>query len=138
MAWTREQRRKIYDRTSGYCHLCHRKMSFTNYGSFGERGAWEVEHSIARANGGTNHGNNLFGAHISCNRAKCDGSTRAARAAYGKTRAPLCKEARDGRRAEHALTGAGAGALVGLIFGGAGAVIGALLGGVAGASIEVR
>src|SRR5882762_4329160 len=118
MGWSKAELRRVYDRTRGYCHLCHKKMCFTNYGQFGERGAWEVEHSIARANGGTDHGNNLFGAHVSCNRAKCDGSTRAARAANGHSRAPLCKEAREEKQTENALVGAGAGALVGLMFGG--------------------
>lgn len=33
----------IYDRTSGYCHLCGKKLAFTNYARFGERGAWEIE-----------------------------------------------------------------------------------------------
>jgi len=78
MAWSPQELRSIYNRTCGNCHLCHRKMYLTNYGKFGERGAWEVEHSVARARGGTDHGNNLYGAHISCNREKRDGSTRAA------------------------------------------------------------
>lgn len=65
-----EELKDIYDRTSGYCHLCHRKMSLSNYGRPGARGAWEIEHSRPRVKGGTDHGNNLYGAHIKCNRAK--------------------------------------------------------------------
>jgi hypothetical protein len=38
----------IYDRTSGYCHIFHRKLVFTNYGIVGAKGAWEVEHSGPR------------------------------------------------------------------------------------------
>jgi 5-methylcytosine-specific restriction endonuclease McrA len=36
----------------------------------GERGVWEVEHSVARAKCGSNHGNNLYAACITCNRSK--------------------------------------------------------------------
>jgi len=75
--------RRIYDRTSGYCHICKRKMSFTNYGMARKKGAWEVEHSVPRAKGGTDHGNNLFGAHITCNREKSDFTTQTARSWHG-------------------------------------------------------
>ena len=47
----------IYDRTSGYCQICHRKVYFNNYGVLGARGAWEIEHSRPQALGGTHHGN---------------------------------------------------------------------------------
>ena len=38
---------------------------YVNRGEFGERGAWEVDHSKALANGGTDRLNNLLPAHIS-------------------------------------------------------------------------
>jgi hypothetical protein len=57
MAYTSEQLNRIYDRTSGYCHICCKKLSFKHYGRYGERGAWHAEHSRPRARGGTNHGN---------------------------------------------------------------------------------
>ena len=141
MAWSPQELRSIYNRTCGNCHLCHRKMYLTNYGKFGERGAWEVEHSVARARGGTDHGNNLYGAHISCNREKRDGSTRAARARNGLTRAPLSREARADARTENTVLGVGAGALaLGLLtaFNPFAAVIGAVIGGIAGNSVEVK
>lgn len=47
MPYSRSQLRRIYDRTSGYCHLCHKKLAFTNYGRYGAKGVWEVEHSNA-------------------------------------------------------------------------------------------
>ncbi|HZW06078.1 MAG TPA: HNH endonuclease, partial [Phycisphaerales bacterium] len=67
MAWTREQLTAIYDRTSGYCHLCGKKLALTNYAAHGHKGAWEVEHSVPRACGGSDRLNNLYAAHISCN-----------------------------------------------------------------------
>ncbi len=30
---------RIYDRTSGYCHICSKKLSFTNYNRPGSKGA---------------------------------------------------------------------------------------------------
>ena len=94
MAYSRNQLRRIYDRTSGYCHICHSKLAFTNYGRYGAKGAWEVEHSNARARGGSNRLNNLYAAHVTCNRSKQDLSTRTARARNGKSRAPFSKSAR--------------------------------------------
>jgi hypothetical protein len=50
----------IYDRTTGRCHLCGKRLAFHNYGCHGTRGAWHIEHSVPRANGGTDHVNNLY------------------------------------------------------------------------------
>ena len=63
-------RRCPIDRTSGYCHICHRKLAFTKYGIVGAKGACEVEHSRPQALGGTHHSNNKYAACISCNREK--------------------------------------------------------------------
>ena len=52
--------RRIYDKTTGRCHICGKRLSLANYGLLGERGAWEVEHSNPRAKGGRDHMNNLF------------------------------------------------------------------------------
>jgi len=57
----------IYDKTGGYCHLCDKKLSFTNHGKHGAKGAWHVDHSKPKAKGGTNHMNNLFPSCIPCN-----------------------------------------------------------------------
>jgi hypothetical protein len=52
MAYTDERLNRIYDRTNGYCHICHKKLSFVNYAQYGWRGAWEVDHSKPKAKGG--------------------------------------------------------------------------------------
>ncbi|MGH7298189.1 MAG: HNH endonuclease, partial [Polyangiaceae bacterium] len=70
MRYSKTERRAIYDRTSGKCHLCGSKRAFKNYGTQGARGAWTVDHSMARAAGDTDHGNNLYVACISCNSSK--------------------------------------------------------------------
>lgn len=109
MRFSNDDLNGIYDRTDGDCHICGRRLSFTNYGQFGSRGAWEVEHSVARARGGTNRRNNLYPACIPCNRAKRDGTTRSARARYGRTTAPLSAPKKLERRKSNAIKGAGIG-----------------------------
>lgn len=123
-----ETLRKIYDRTSGYCHICGKKLSWANYARPRRKGAWEVEHSVPRAKGGTDHLNNLFAACVECNRGKRDITTRAARGWHGRTRAPLSREQRGKARTFNAIAGGIAGGLVGMIFGPVGVAIGAALG----------
>lgn len=124
--------RAIYDRTEGQCHICRKRLSFRNYGLFGKRGAWEIEHSVAQARGGTHHGNNLFAACISCNRGKGDCSSRTARRQHGFQCAPY--SARNKKR--NAAIGAGIGSLALFLvppqFRIAAAVIGAVTGAIAG------
>ena len=139
MAYTRTELKEIYDRTSGYCHICHRKMSFTNYGRPGQKGAWEIEHSVPRSKGGTDHGNNLFGAHITCNREKSNYTTQTARRWHGTSRAPLSRKKNQQARASNTAGGALIGGLVGLAGGGpVGAVLGALGGAAIGNSIKTK
>lgn len=76
MAWTNDELNDIYDKNGGYCWHCDKKLSFTNYGKPGEKGAWEVDHSIPRVRGGTHHFNNLVPACIECNRSKQDLTSR--------------------------------------------------------------
>ncbi len=139
MAYTRAELKNIYDRTSGYCHICHRKMSFTNYGRQGQKGAWEIEHSVPRSKGGTDHGNNLLGAHITCNREKSNYTTQTARRWHGTSRAPLSRKKNQQARASNTAGGALIGGLVGLAGGGPiGAVLGALGGAAIGNSIKPK
>jgi len=126
--YTDEELSRIYDRTSGYCHLCWRKLAFTNYNKPGRRGAWEVEHSNARANGGSDRLANLYPAHITCNRSKQARSTRSARAEYGYRSAPLSAEARKKAKVRNALTGGALGALAGALVGPGWPFVGAAIG----------
>ena len=128
MAYSDEQLERTYDRTGGYCHLCHKKLSYKNYAQYGERGAWEVEHSKPIARGGTSHGNNLFAACISCNRSKRAGSSRTARSRSGQSRAPYSRSKVNAKRGNNQLGGAITGGIIGSRFGPGGTVVGALLG----------
>ena len=126
----------IYDRTGGHCHLCHKKLAFKNYALFGQRGAWEIEHSVPRVLGGTNRLGNLYPACISCNRQKQHLSTRTARRWNGQTRAPLSADRRLQLKNENTWTGAGLGFLLGAPLGGVGALLGPIIGGYLGRSVK--
>lgn len=133
MRYSDEQLEDIFDRTDGYCHICGGKLCFSNYGQWGERGAWEVEHSNPQCNGGSNRLCNLYAAHISCNREKGVVSTRSARARNGFSKAPLSKKKKKQIRSRNrwgwgaagAFSGAAVGGPVGFVVGG---VLGALFG----------
>jgi len=129
MRYSDEKLELIFDRTSGNCHICCGKLAFCNYGIRGSRGAWNVEHSKPQALGGTDHLNNLFAAHIGCNEAKRIGTTRRARAANGRTRAPYSVSKRQQKRRENAVRGGiVAGMAGGAMLGAPGIILGGLLG----------
>src|SRR5262245_60556375 len=128
MTYTKRELDRIYDRTSGYCHICHKKLSRKNYAHFGERGAWEVDHSNPKANGGGNHGNNYFAACISCNRSKRMTGTVTARKWNGKARAPICRQKRKDAKFKNGVVGAVIGGICGAPFGPGGAVLGGFIG----------
>ncbi len=134
MAFTKEQLDKIYNRTSGYCHICHKKLAFKNYGVFGARAAWEVEHSNPQIKGGTHHPNNLYPACISCNRSKGDSSTASVRAKNGKTCAPLSVGQREKAKTENSVLGGVVGAILGVVAGPAGLILGTIFGAALGYS----
>lgn len=137
MRYTKELKRAIYDRTGGYCHLCRTKLSFTNYGAHGEKGAWEIDHSKARAVGGSDHGNNLYAACTSCNRSKRTSSTRSVRKGHGHSRAPRSRVARRRAKTISTWAGIGTGAAIGARVGGLpGALVGGVIGGLLGSSVK--
>ena len=134
MTYDEDSLNRIYDRTDGRCHICGAKLSFCHYGAYGRRAAWEVEHSRARAKGGTGHSNNLYAACISCNRAKRAVSSSTARRWHGRTRAPLSRERKDQLRESNTLVGVCLGGLLGAFGGPRAMVTGAFIGGIMGAS----
>lgn len=139
MPYANDQLVRIFDRTDGKCHICWKKLCFSNYGKFGSRGAWEVEHSNPRCNGGTDHGNNLYSAHITCNREKGSVTSRTARRWNERTKAPLSKQRKDEIRSNNRFGGGAVGAIAGAaIAGPAGLVLGALLGTLVGDGIPLE
>ncbi len=70
MSWTSETINNVFDKTDGYCRYCGKRIYWKNYGRPGERGAWEIDHSVPMAIGGTDNLRNLWPACIECNRDK--------------------------------------------------------------------
>lgn len=133
MGYSYERREQIFDKTSGKCHICCGRLAWCNYGLFGERGAWEVEHSISKALRGTDHLNNLYPAHISCNRSKSTYSTKSTRSQYGRSKAPLSVTRRSQKKTDNAITGGLLGGILGgIVAGRAGFAVGATIGAKAG------
>jgi len=131
------KRQAVFDKTNGHCHLCHGRLAYSNYGNHGARGAWEIDHSVPRAQGGTDHLNNLFPAHTSCNRYKQDRANAAIRREHGRTRAPLSAAAMEELKAGDAWTGAISGGLLGArFFGPPGLLIGAAIGAISAYAVD--
>jgi hypothetical protein len=70
MGYEHERLSAIYDLTEGVCHLCSKRLSWSNYGQHGERGAWQVDHIVPKALGGSDEDHNLAPACIPCNQEK--------------------------------------------------------------------
>ena len=136
MTYDDETLRRIYDRTDGNCHICCGKLCFSNYANHGSRGAWEVEHSVPRSQGGTDRLNNLYAAHISCNRSKATQCTKKVRSQHGRKRAPYCREKKAKIRRSNTLTGGMIGGAIGSIGGPLGTAIGAAIGAKIGRDID--
>ena len=133
--WDNDELNDIFDRSSGKCHLCHKKLAWRNHGVVGARGAWHVDHSRAKAQGGTDFLRNLKPACISCNCTKRDGTNRSVRSRYGKIRAPLSTKRRREATVWNAVGGGSLGWLVGRALLGPGP---ALLVGILGAALGAR
>lgn len=127
---------RVFERTDGRCHICYRRVAWKNYGLLGSRGAWEVDHSVPRAYGGTDRLTNLLPAHIRCNRSKQAGSSRSARGQHGRRRTPLSANGRGKIRVRNGAFGAGLGWLAASIFLPQARVGAAIIGALAGASID--
>lgn len=82
MGFTDDELSEIYDKSDGYCRYCGKKLAFTNYGRLGERGAWEVDHSVPRSRGGTDYLRNLVPACVDCNRDKGPRTGKSYRASW--------------------------------------------------------
>jgi 5-methylcytosine-specific restriction endonuclease McrA len=136
-AYDIERRREIFKKTKGRCHVCSGRLIFKNYGMLGARGSWEVDHGTPQAEGGTEHLNNLYPAHITCNRSKQDRPSRSARMEHGRTRAPLSAAAEERARVKQAVAGALTAGLVGARFAGpVGFWIGLIGGGIAAYALD--
>lgn len=138
MKRSNERLNAIYDKTNGYCHLCHKKLAFSNYGINGAKGAWHIDHSIPRAKGGSDHLNNLYAACIPCNLTKSDSNNKLVRSVYGHKRAPYSKSKLESIKNTNTSGGFIVGAIIGLRFGPIGALVGGLVGGLIGSDSTLQ
>lgn len=129
--------RKVYDKTDGYCHLCHKKLALSNYGKTGSRGSWHFDHSFPRANGGSDHLNNLYAACIVCNVKKGTRRSYSVRKQNGLTTIPKSKSTKAKIRDENTGAGLILGGILGSFGGPVGMLIGAAIGGILGNNEEV-
>ncbi len=132
MKTDKERLKKIYEKTRGKCHLCHKKLALKNYGIMKSKGAWEIEHSKPQSKGGTDHLNNLYPACIVCNRQKSNGTNYSIRSKKGVQKAPLSHKAKKSATTKNTIKGAVVGAAVGRILGPFGALVGGAIGAIIG------
>ena len=133
-----DERRKdaIFARTNGQCHICRKQLVRIYYAKFGSVGSWEIEHSNAKANGGTDRLNNLYPACISCNRSKGSKSSRSVRQSHGFKSAPYSSSKKNENTLWWGVAGAIAGRALLVQLGPIGIVLGGAFGMIAGASLE--
>ncbi len=136
MKLTNERLNKIFDKTDGKCHLCHKPVVFKNHGNFGSRGAWEVEHSKPKSKGGTDHLNNLFCACLKCNREKGNNTNYSVRSKNGVKNAPLSEKNKKKSIVTNTVSYAATGAAIGRFFGPVGMVAGGIIGSLVGSNIN--
>lgn len=136
MAYDKITLRKIYDRTTGYCHICKKKLSFKNYKKIDKKSPWEVEHSRPRSKGGSHHLNNLYASCISCNRKKGTFTSRTARSWNNRRKAPLSKVKRKEAKYTNAMLGGIAGLRIGLYVNPLVGLVGAAIGGKIGYDVD--
>jgi hypothetical protein len=129
---------EVFDKTDGRCHLCRKQISFSNYGIYGTRGAWHIEHSIPRAKGGTDHFNNLLPACISCNLEKGTTSTKTVRSWNGFISAPLSRTKKEKKHLENIIAGGFLGGCLGVLFGPKWALAGGWIGAIVGIKLPVE
>ena len=95
MGYNAEFLYELHDSTGGTCHICTKRIAFSNYGDPYGRGGWQVDHVHPRALGGKDDPSNLAPACIPCNQAK-GRETRALVRDSGGQAAVVRRSVRDG------------------------------------------
>jgi 5-methylcytosine-specific restriction endonuclease McrA len=65
--WTDRELNAIFNKTDGHCWYCKRKLKWSHYGDRSFAMGWEVDHVVARYNGGSDNLSNLVPACWPCN-----------------------------------------------------------------------
>jgi len=72
LGYSIERLSEIFEKNNGLCRHCGKQLAFDNYGKYGTRGAWHVDHSVPISKGGTDNLRNLWALCIGCNLDKSD------------------------------------------------------------------
>jgi hypothetical protein len=72
MSYDDETLEAVFAKTTGTCRYYGKRLSLSNYGAQGRRGAWVVDHANLVSRGGTDYMRNLWPACIACNLEKGD------------------------------------------------------------------
>ena len=67
-----ESHTAAFERSGSRCMHCGKQLSRSNHGRGSGRGAYETDHRMPRARGGTDHGRNLIAICAECNILKSD------------------------------------------------------------------
>lgn len=70
MSYTDSQLDEIFKKTGGKCRSCRKQLVHKNHGKIGERGAWEVDHSVSLKRRGSSIKRNLYPMCVDCNQKK--------------------------------------------------------------------
>jgi 5-methylcytosine-specific restriction endonuclease McrA len=72
LGYTDDEIEYIFAKTNGRCRHCQKQLAYDNYGDRNARGGWEVDHSVPKSKGGTDHMRNLWPLCWICNMQKLD------------------------------------------------------------------
>lgn len=133
-----ERLTKIFDKTDGNCHLCHKELIFENHGLQDVEYSWHIEHSKPKASGGTDHLNNLYPACAKCNLEKGTLKTSVIRKRKGVIRAPLAKTKKAEIKRINTIDGAVLGGILGILGGPIAMLSFSIIGGIVGNKITLE
>lgn len=126
---------RIYRRTSGYCHLCHAKLSLKTTGNQEREACGRLNILCLEPRVAQTISTTFFAACVSCNLDKSNRTTRTDRGWNGKTCAPLNPNRRKEAKFKNGFARAIAyGFAGGAIAGPVGAIVGVVTGACVGSS----
>ena len=70
MTFSKTKVDRVFGKTWGRCHACHKPLAREMRGAVGHRDEWQIDHGIPRSRGGSSHISNLWPMCAACNREK--------------------------------------------------------------------
>ena len=72
MTFSKAKVDRVFGKTWGRCHACHKPLVREMRGAVGHRDEWQIDHGIPISRGGSSHISNLWPMCAACNRDKAD------------------------------------------------------------------